>query len=80
MAKIKNEIETANWTQWQDKMTLNFLGRAATSPDVGAALGLPVAAPTSSDVATPGKDTATAPSTAKKPTATVTAAAKSSAK
>jgi hypothetical protein len=79
---IRAEIESADWDEWQDTMKLHFLGRAATSPDIGTALGQPpVPVPgTSSEMATAGKDTATAPSTATKPTLTATQAAKTSAK
>jgi hypothetical protein len=69
LKQIRHEVETANMTEWSDLQKLHYLGRAAQSPDVGTALGqAPAPVPgTSSSMATAGKDTPTAPSTAKKP-------------
>jgi hypothetical protein len=81
LKQIRHEIETADMTEWYDLQKLHYLGRAATSPDVGTALGqAPAPVPTASAMATAGKDTPTAPSTAKKPTLTATQVAKTSAK
>jgi hypothetical protein len=78
---IRQEINDADMTEWLDNQKLAYLGAAARSNDVGAALGLPTATvSTASDMATPGKDTPTAPSTAKKPTLSTTQVAKTSAK
>jgi hypothetical protein len=81
LKKIRKEIDDADMTEWLDAQRLAFLGAAARSLDVGAALGLPTApVSTASDMATPGKDKPTAPSTAKKPTLTASQVAKTSAK
>lgn len=81
LKKIRAEIDDADMTEWLDAQRLAFLGAAARSLDVGAALGLPTApVSTASAMATPGKDKPTAPSTAKKPTLTTTQVAKTSAK
>jgi hypothetical protein len=81
LKQIRNEIKTADMTEWSDLQKLHYLGRAATSPDVGTALGqAPAPVPGTASMATPGKDTATAPSTPKKPTLTTAQVAKTSAK
>jgi hypothetical protein len=81
LKQIRNEIQTADMTEWSDLQKLHYLGRAATSPDVGTALGqAPAPVPGTASMATPGKDTATAPSTPKKPTLTTAQVAKTSAK
>lgn len=66
--QIYQEIEDTDWAEWLDTMKLSYLGRAATSNDVGLSLGEPVPPPASAgdQGQVKGKDTQTAPSTPQK--------------